>query len=109
MDLGVDVPDTATPRDTAELLARLIGDAPRASIDRVRVAVERESYGGAVRGAGDGVLKTRSGSLAADVRQIVTDLRATTDLRQRLRATLLPPSAWAQMRRGSWPGQRFGG
>jgi len=109
MDLGVDVPDTATPRDTAELLARLIGDAPRASIDRVRVAVERESYGGAVRGAGDGVLKTRSGSLAADVRQIVTDLRATTDLRQRLRATLLPPSAWARMRRGSWPGQRFGG
>ena len=99
-DLGIDLPDTATPREAADLLARSIGKAERGPIDRVRAAVEHQSYGqtGGVRG---GAVLTNSISLAADVRRIDGDLRAAVDRRERLRATLVPASVWARVRRAT--------
>ena len=99
-DLGIELPDTATPREAADLIARSIGDAERAPIDRVRAAVERQSYG-QTAGARGGVMLTSSVSLAADVRRIGGDLRAAVDRRRRLWATLMPASAWARMRRAT--------
>lgn len=99
-DLGIDLPDTATLREAADLLALSIGKAERGPIDRVRAVVERQSYGqtGGVRG---GVVLTSSISLAADVRRIDGDLRAAVDRRRRLRATLVPASVWARVRRAT--------
>jgi hypothetical protein len=102
-DLGIELPNTATPREAADLIARSIGDAERTPIDRVRAAVERQSYG-QTAGAGGGVILTSSVSLAADVRRVGGDLRAAVDRRRRLRATLVPASAWARM----WRATRFG-
>ena len=98
-DLGIDLPDTATPRDAAHLLAGAIGTAQRGSIDRLRAAVERESYGSAVGSARRGLLITSSTSLAADARQIIVVLRAAADRPRRLRSTVFPSSAWSVMRR----------
>ena len=97
-DLGIDLPDTATPREAADLLARSIGGAERGPIDRVRAAVESESYGRTAEARAGAVL-TSSVSLAADVRRIAGDLLAAVDRRKRLRATLVPASAWLRMRR----------
>lgn len=97
-DLGIDLPDTATPRDAAHLLAEGVGNAERDPIDRLRAAVERESYGSAVGSARRGLLITSSTSLAADARQIIVDLRAAADRPRRLRSTLLPSSAWSGIR-----------
>jgi transglutaminase-like putative cysteine protease len=97
-DLGIDIADTATPREVADLLAQSIGDADRGPLDRVRSAVERESYG-QNPGAGGRVVLTSSLPLAADVRRTISDLRAAVDGRRRLRAILVPASLWARMRR----------
>ena len=97
-DLGIEVPDTATPRDAAHLIVGAIGGAERGSIDRLRAAVERESYGSAVGSARRGLLITSSVSLAADTRQIIVDLRAAADRPYRLRSTLFPSSVWSGMR-----------
>ena len=99
-DLGIDLPNTATPREAAHLLAEAVGGAERGSIDRLRGAVERESYGSAVGSPRRGLLITSSTSLAADARQIIVDLRAAADRPRRLRSTLFPSSAWSGMRRG---------
>ena len=100
-DLGREVPDTATPRDAAHLIVEALGGAERGSIDRLRAAVERESYGSAVGSARRGLLITSSTSLAADARQIIVDLRAAADRSRRMRSTLFPSSAWSGMRRSS--------
>jgi transglutaminase-like putative cysteine protease len=103
-DLGVEVPDTATARDTADTLAVSIGGADRAPIDRVRAAVERESYAsgsGTNHATGVAVL---SKSLDPDVRQVVGDLRAAADRGRRVRAALVPASVIARMLRGGRPG-----
>lgn len=99
-DLGVELPDTATPRESADLLAHSIGDAERDSIDRVRAAVERESYAEVSGAARGGAVLTGSVALEADLRSIIGNLRAAADRRARLRAALLPSSAWERMRRG---------
>ncbi|MHC5795538.1 transglutaminase family protein [Lacisediminihabitans sp. FW035] len=99
-DLAIDVPDTATARDTADRLAVSIGGADRAPIDRVRAAVERESYAsnsGADRAAG---VLTMSASLAPDVRRVLSDLRAAAGRGRRARAALVPASVIAWMSRG---------
>ncbi|MES2093072.1 MAG: DUF3488 and transglutaminase-like domain-containing protein [Actinomycetota bacterium] len=98
-DLDIDVPDTTTPRGTADLLARFIGDAERSPIDRVRAAVERENYAVTVVSARAGTAPYPV-SLAADARRVIADLRAAAGRRGRLRATLLPLSAVARLRRG---------
>jgi hypothetical protein len=100
MDLGIGVPDTATPRDAADLISRSIGRAERSSIDRVRAAVEQESYAATVGTTRGGGLGTNPAPLGVDARRIVSDLRAGADWRRRLRATVVPASVWARMRRG---------
>ena len=98
-DLGVDVPDTATPRNAAHLIAGAIGGAERGSIDRLRAAVESESYGSAVGSARRGLLITSTAPLAADARQIIIDLRAAADRSRLLRSILFPSSSWSGIRR----------
>lgn len=99
-DLGVGVPDTATPRDAADLLAGSIGGADRNAIDRVRAAVERESYGSASGVGRGGGLVTASTPLAADVRRVIGDLGAAADRGRGVRAALIPASTIARMSRG---------
>lgn len=98
-DLGIIVPDTATPREAVEQLADCIGGAQRDALDRMRGAVERESYSYASAGAPGGGPLIRSASLAADLRTITADLRAAADRRRRLRAALIPASTIARMSR----------
>ncbi|MDQ1598293.1 MAG: hypothetical protein QOI70_1717 [Microbacteriaceae bacterium] len=107
-DLGMRVPETATPRDAAQLLreasqvnvgARTLApvggrmppdeDAGRGPLDRLRSAVERESYApaGAIGRA----------ELAADTTRIIADLRAVTSRPRRVRAVLIPPSMWTRI------------
>jgi hypothetical protein len=95
-DLGIDIPETATPRDAAELFALSIGGASRDPIDRVRAAVESESYGQA-----RSTVLTASASLAGDLRRVIGDLRSSADRGRRLRATLVPASAWDRIRRAA--------
>lgn len=98
-DLGFGVPDTTTPRDAADLLAASIGSTDRGPIDRVRAAVERESYG-SVSGAGSGGGPlTISTSLGADVGRVIGDLRAAADRGRRVRAALIPASTLERMSR----------
>ena len=99
-DVGIAIPDTATPREAADLLAASIDGADRAAIDRVRAEVERESYGGASGAVRRGGLATRSTSLAVDVQRVVGDLRGAADRGRRVRATLIPASTFARMSRG---------
>jgi transglutaminase-like putative cysteine protease len=95
-DLGIDIPETATPRDAAEQFGLSIGGASRDPIDRVRAAVESESYGQA-----RSTVLTASASLAGDLRRVIGDLRSSADRGRRLRATLVPASAWDRIRRAA--------
>jgi transglutaminase-like putative cysteine protease len=104
-DLGIPVPDTATAREAADLFASASGSASREAIDRLRVAVERESYSAAgladTLPADARVADTRF----ADTASIVADLRGAVGRWRRLRAALVPPSVWRRVRRalGSEP------
>jgi transglutaminase-like putative cysteine protease len=113
-DLGIQIPNTATPRDAAVLLresvrvgvtdeARAVAsvggrippeedcsrDAGISAIDRLRSAVEWESYAPAGSVARP--------DLAADTARIIADLRASSSRPRRIRAQLLPPSIWARI------------
>jgi hypothetical protein len=80
-------------------LAASIGSTDRGPIDRVRAAVERESYGN-VSGAGSGGGPlTISTSLGADVGRVIGDLRAAADRGRRVRAALIPASTLERMSR----------
>jgi transglutaminase-like putative cysteine protease len=97
-DLGVDVPETATPREAAELFAAASGTAPRDAIDRLRAAVERESYAGAVVAGRDGAVRTAA-TVLADTRAVIVGLGAAAGRPRRVRALLFPRSAWGGIRR----------
>jgi hypothetical protein len=99
-DLGISVPDTATPRDAAELLVASLGGVDRGALDRMRAAVEHESYAYASGAGSGGGLGTVSTSLAADVRRVIGDLSAAADRGRRMRAALIPSSILVRMSRG---------
>jgi hypothetical protein len=115
-DLGIRIPETATPRDAAVLLREAVWAGVRhgafaaadgwvppddgtgaadihaaglSAIDRLRSAVERESY--APAGAVARV------DLAADTSRIIGDLRDASSRLRRIRAMMLPPSIWAKI------------
>lgn len=85
-DVGLRLPGTMTPREAALALAPAAGGD---SLDRLRAAVERESYA-----PGDPPQVD-----AADVRAVTARLVASVALRERLLARLAPPSAWRRILR----------
>lgn len=97
-DLGIAVPETATPREAAELIVSASGGAPRDAVDRLRAMVERESYGEAGVAGPEGIVRTAAPALA-DTRTVVAGLRSAADRRRRLGAILFPRSVWSGIRR----------
>jgi hypothetical protein len=88
-DLGVTIPETATPREAEALLAADLSGADPA-IGRLRSAVERESYAapssaGAYAGA------------SSDLLAAVGRLRSSAGRWQRARATIAPRSLWSRV------------
>ncbi|MEO6943748.1 MAG: DUF3488 and transglutaminase-like domain-containing protein [Lacisediminihabitans sp.] len=83
-DLGLNLPDTLTPREVANLLASAAGGE---SLDRLRIALERESY--AVSGA--------PGVDHADLKKVVSRLRAGVPWRDRMTARFIPRSVWSRV------------
>lgn len=83
-DVGLRLPDTLTPREAAAVLAPAAGGS---GLDRLRAAVERESY-------------ASSGSVAidrADVSEVAERLRGSVSWRGRLVARLVSASVWRRM------------
>lgn len=101
-DLGIVISDTATPRDAALLLGDAIGagaatsagEARTASLDRLRAAVERESYSSA--GSGSERLVTDA-DVAADTERIIAGLRSASIRPARVRGALFPSSIWSRV------------
>lgn len=107
-DLGLVIPDTATPRDAARQLDDAVGaggEARNESLARLRVAVERESYSAAATAAATGAVSASPGSgrtgdyadAAVDTERIIAALRSASVRPVRLRATLFPPSIWSRV------------
>ena len=83
-DVGFRLPATMTPREAALALAPAAGGE---QLDRLRAAVERESYASGTPPRVD----------AADVRGVTARMLAGTAPRQRLLARLVPPSSWRRL------------
>lgn len=85
-DLGLRLPPTLTPREIAATLSPAVGGE---QLDRLRSAIERESF---AAGAGPTVD-------AADVRAVTAGLQADVTPGRRLVAGLAPPSVWRRILR----------
>ncbi len=83
-DLRLRLPATLTPREVAVALAPVAAGEP---LDRVRIAVERESFASGVPPLVDPV----------DVRAIASRLRAAVPLWRRFAAAVAPPSVWRRV------------
>jgi hypothetical protein len=115
LDLGWQLTDSETPRQFAERLAvdrdarefgatGPIGGSPIsapeavAALERLRSAVELESFAraGGGRAGGDSAGPTTATVSAADLHTVLLALRSGVDRRVRLRAALLPASVLAR-------------
>lgn len=85
-DLGDVASDTATPRMLAADLRSVLVGSDLEALDRLRQAVEQESFAA-----------HRSEATASDVRRVVSGLRRSYSRRERFMATFLPRSIF-----GSW-------
>lgn len=85
-DLGDVASDTATPRMLAADLRSVLVGSDLEALDRLRQAVEQESFAA-----------HRSEATASDVRRVVSGLRRSYSRRERFMATFLPRSVF-----GSW-------
>ncbi|GAA1388133.1 DUF3488 and transglutaminase-like domain-containing protein [Luteococcus peritonei] len=76
-----------TPREVADTVDPLFTDEGSDALGRLSLAVERSRYAREMGEVGD---------VAADVRQLRTDLRTDASFSERLLALLLPRSLWAR-------------
>lgn len=90
-DLGERMPATSTPREIAEHLASR-APAQQPALDRLRRAVERQSF------AAPGSVAGYRG-VQADVVAIIGALRSAASPRARLRSVYAPASIWMRMLR----------
>lgn len=89
-DLGMPMPEGATPREYANGLGPVAGDA---GLRRLRIAVEEESFA-----RGDQRIKDHHGA-ADDAAGVIAQLKASTTRQHRVRAALAPRTGWTWMTR----------
>lgn len=101
-DLGVDISDTATPREAAAVIvhAAQLGESDRAALTQVLGLVERQSFARelpkpvgvqTVRQTGEGK------EWATRVNSILDRLRSESGWRTRVRAVFAPRSIWSRL------------
>lgn len=83
-DVGLRMPSTMTPRETAAMLAPTAGGE---ALGRLRAAVERDSY------ASPGSVQVDK----ADVREVTARLMGSASRRDRAMARFAPASVWGRM------------